>query len=169
MCRSILGFLWGTELLRVPLGALLGFPLFCETLSLHMCLVAQSCLTLCKPVDCSPPGSWGDSPSKNTGVGRLALLQGIFPTQESNQGPLPCRWILYQLSYQLSDRRSPISAYTFRLNAAEIRNDMHTFHLLFRYQNSLLVYISSTVVLVFFKPIITLLIWNETIFLFSSK
>ena len=27
-------------------------------------------------------------------------LQGIFPTQESNQGLLHCRQILYQLSYQ---------------------------------------------------------------------
>ena len=32
--------------------------------------------------------------------GSLSLLQGIFPTQESNQGLLHCRWILYQLSYQ---------------------------------------------------------------------
>ena len=37
---------------------------------------------------------------KNTGVGSLSLLQGIFLTQESNQGLLQCRWILYQLSYQ---------------------------------------------------------------------
>ena len=37
---------------------------------------------------------------KNTGVGRLSLLQGIFLTQESNQGLLHCRWILYQLSCQ---------------------------------------------------------------------
>ena len=37
---------------------------------------------------------------KNTGVGSLSLLQRIFLTQESNQGPLYCRWILYQLSYQ---------------------------------------------------------------------
>ena len=37
---------------------------------------------------------------KNTGVGRLSLLQRIFPTQEWNQGVLHCRWILYQLSYQ---------------------------------------------------------------------
>ena len=36
---------------------------------------------------------------KNTGVRRLSLLQGIFPTQESNLGLLHCRWILYQLSY----------------------------------------------------------------------
>ena len=34
-------------------------------------LVAQSCLTLCDPMDCSPPGSsvQGDSPGKNIGVG----------------------------------------------------------------------------------------------------
>ena len=51
-----------------------------------LCLVTQSCLTLCDPVDCSPPGSsvHGDSPGKNTGVGCHALLQGIFPTQRMN-------------------------------------------------------------------------------------
>ena len=38
--------------------------------------------------------------SKNTGVGSLSLLQGIFLTQESNWGLLHCRRILYQLSYQ---------------------------------------------------------------------
>ena len=37
---------------------------------------------------------------KNTGVGSLSLLQWIFPTQESNQGFLRCRQILYQLSCQ---------------------------------------------------------------------
>ena len=37
---------------------------------------------------------------KNTGVGRLSLLQQIFLIKESNQGPLHCRRILYQLSYQ---------------------------------------------------------------------
>ena len=36
---------------------------------------------------------------KNTGVGSLTLLQGIFLTQESTQGLLHCRSILYQLSY----------------------------------------------------------------------
>ena len=42
-----------------------------------------------------PPGK-----PKNTGVGSLSFLQGIFPTQKSNQCLLYCRWILYQLSYQ---------------------------------------------------------------------
>ena len=40
------------------------------------------------------------SPGQNTGVGSGSLLQGIFLTQESNQGLLHCRQILYQLSYQ---------------------------------------------------------------------
>ena len=36
----------------------------------------------------------------NTGVGSLSLIQGTFLNQESNWGLLPCRWIIYQLSYQ---------------------------------------------------------------------
>ena len=36
---------------------------------------------------------------KNIGVGSLSLLQEIFPTQESNQGLLHCRQILYQGSF----------------------------------------------------------------------
>ena len=39
---------------------------------------------------------------KSIGVGSLSILQGIFLTQESNQGLLHCRQILYQLSYQFS-------------------------------------------------------------------
>jgi len=41
-----------------------------------------------------PPGK-----PKNTGVDRLSLLQGIFPTQESKQGLLHCRQIIYQQNY----------------------------------------------------------------------
>ena len=46
----------------------------------------QACPALCDPMNCSPPGScpW-DSPGKNTGMGCHLLLQGIFPTQGSNQ------------------------------------------------------------------------------------
>ena len=49
------------------------------------CLVAQSCLTLCDPMDYTPPGSsvHGNSPGKDTGAGCHALLQGIFLTQGS--------------------------------------------------------------------------------------
>ena len=65
-------------------------------------LVTRSSLTFCDPIDYSPPGSsvHGDSPGKNTGVGCHALLQGIFPTQESNPGLPYCRQILYYLSHQ---------------------------------------------------------------------
>ena len=66
------------------------------------CLVFQSCPTLCNTMDCSPPGSsvHGILQTKSTGVGFHALLQGIFPTRESNQDLPHCRRILYQLSYQ---------------------------------------------------------------------
>ena len=65
-----------------------------------MCLVAQSCLTLCNPMDCSPPGPsvHRDSPGKNTRVGCHTLLQDIFPTQGSNPGLPHCGQILYHLS-----------------------------------------------------------------------
>ena len=83
-----------------------------------LCLVAQSCLTLCHPKDCSLPGFsvHGDSPGENTGVGCHALLQGIFPTQGSNPSLSHCRRILYCLSHQGSpDRQVDI------LNANEDR------------------------------------------------
>ena len=68
-------------------------------------LVARLCPTVCNPMDCSPPTRllcpW-NSPGKNTGVGSHSLLQGIFPTQGSNVGPLHCRQILYHLSHQES-------------------------------------------------------------------
>ena len=38
-----------------------------------------------------------NSPDKNTGVGSISLLQGIFPTQGSNPGLLHCGRILYRL------------------------------------------------------------------------
>ena len=69
-----------------------------------LCLVAQSCLTLCDPMDYGPPGSsvHGDSPGKNIKMGCYALLQGIFPTQGLNPGLLHCRQILYHLNHQES-------------------------------------------------------------------
>ena len=65
------------------------------------CLVTQSCLTLCDPIDYSLPGSsvHGDSPGKNPVVGCHALLQGIFSTQGLNPSLPHCRRILYHLSH----------------------------------------------------------------------
>ena len=59
-----------------------------------MCVVTQSCPTLCDPIDCSPPGSsvHGDSPGKNTGVDGHTLLLGIFPTQGSKPRLVSFPW-----------------------------------------------------------------------------
>ena len=59
--------------------------------------VAQSYPTLCDPMDCSLSGFsvHGILHGKNTGVGYHFLLQGIFPTQESNLSLLIGRQILY--------------------------------------------------------------------------
>ena len=67
---------------------------------------SQSCLTLCDPMDYSPPGSsvHGIFQARITGVGSQSLLQGIFPTQGLNPGLLHCRQILYQLRHQGSPK-----------------------------------------------------------------
>ena len=65
-----------------------------------LCLVAQSCPTLCNPWTIQRTRllcPWGFSRQEYwSGF----LLQGIFLTQELNQSLLHCRRILYQLSYQ---------------------------------------------------------------------
>ena len=66
----------------------------------------------------SPRGS----PGQNPGVGSLSLLQGVFPTQESNPGLPHCRQILYQLSYQGSPRTLEWVAYTFSSGSSPPRN-----------------------------------------------
>ena len=80
-----------------------------------LCLVAQSCPTLCDPMGCRLPGSsvLGGSPGKNTGVGCHALLWGVFPTQGLNPGLLHCRQILYHLNHQRSPRILEWAAYPF--------------------------------------------------------
>ena len=52
-----------------------------------LCLVAQSCPTLCDPMDCGPSGSSipRDSPGKNTGVGCRALLQRSSQPRDGTQ------------------------------------------------------------------------------------
>ena len=68
-------------------------------------LVAQSCPALCNPTDyltrflCP----W-DFSGKNPGVGCHFLLQGMFPNQGLNLGPLHCRQIPYHLSHQEGHR-----------------------------------------------------------------
>ena len=111
-CRTdiLLGCYWGPPL--APTGFSLG-PYISEPLIAHLiflilgisltcvcvCLVIQSCSTLCDPLDCSPPGSSVRRDSY-TGVVCHALLQGIFPTRGSNPDLPHCRQIVYCLSHQ---------------------------------------------------------------------
>ena len=80
-----------SELHEDTTGTVLALPIW--VYSYVRCLVAQSCLTLCDPMDCSLPGFsvHGDSPGKYIGVGCHTFLQRIFPTQGSNPG-LPRCW-----------------------------------------------------------------------------
>ena len=53
-------------------------------------LVPQSCMTLCNPADCSPPGSsvHGILQARKLEWAAIILLQGIFLIQGSNPGLL---------------------------------------------------------------------------------
>ena len=59
---------------------------------------------------------------KNTGMGSLSLLQGIFPTPEYNRNLLHFRQILYQLSYQGSPSILEWVAYPFSRGSSQPRN-----------------------------------------------
>ena len=89
-----------------------------------LCLVTQSCLTLCNPIDCGRPGSSvrGDFQGKNTRVCCHALLQGIFLTQGLNPGLSNCKKILYHLSHQGSPRTLKWVSYPFSRGSSQPRN-----------------------------------------------
>ena len=63
-----------------------------------------------------------NSPGQNTGVGSLALLQRIFPTQGSNPGLPHFREILYQLSHKGSPRILEWVAYPFSRESSQPRH-----------------------------------------------
>ena len=64
--------------------------------------LSESCSVMSNSLE--PHGLYSpwNSPGQNTRVGSFSLLQGIFPTQGSNQGLVHCKLILYQLSYLAS-------------------------------------------------------------------
>ena len=83
--------------------------------------VAQSCLTLCDPTDCSLPGFSVHESFQARILEWIAIfyLQGIFPTQGSNSSLLcllHCRWILYPLTHQGSPFKVYFWFYTFLSN-----------------------------------------------------
>ena len=76
-------------------------------------LVAQSCLALCVPKDCSLPGF------SVHGILQARILEWIaipfFPTQRLNPGLLPCKQIIYHLSYREEVTNSKWPAPTGRI------------------------------------------------------
>ena len=93
----------------------------------YVCVCVCVCIYIyihCYPMDCSLPGSsvHGDSPGRNTGVGCNALIQGIFPTQGSKQGPPHCKQILYHMSHQGSTRILEWVVYPFSRETSQPRN-----------------------------------------------
>ena len=90
--------------------------LFSSAVSLKV-KVAQSCPTLCDPMDYTVHGIlqvrilyW------------VNFLQGIFPTQGSNPGLRHCRQILYQLNHKESPRILEWVAYPFSSGSSQPRN-----------------------------------------------
>ena len=59
---------------------------------------------------------------RNTGVGSLSLLCGIFLIQESNRGLLHCKQILYHLSHQESPGILEWVAYPFSRGSSQPRD-----------------------------------------------
>ena len=114
--------------------------------------VTQLCLTLCDPMDYtvhaipqarilewvafpfsgieprSPTLQMDSLPVKPQGkpknivMGNLSLLQRIFPNQESNQGLLHCRQILYKLRYQGNTPRTICNVISSIARTLESRN-----------------------------------------------
>ena len=94
--------------------------------------------------DSLPAESQGKS--KNTRVGSLSILQGIFQTQELNQGLLHCRQILYQLSYQGSFNKVTLT----------LINNMKMMHILYfkhipNFSPEILYYEETRVIILFIK------------------
>ena len=73
--------------------------------------VAQSCPTLCDPMDCSLSGSsvYVIFQARVLEWIAISLLQGILLTQESNPGFPHCRQMLYHLSHQGIPQLYPLS------------------------------------------------------------
>ena len=96
------------------------------SLGLYLCLPiktvkSESCPVVSDSLQLHGLYSPWNSLGRNTGVGSLFLLQGIFPTQGSNSGLLHCRQSLYQLSHKGSPRILEWVAYPFSSGSAQPR------------------------------------------------
>ena len=104
------------------------FFFFLPFYSVHGVLTARMWKWKWKLLSCvwlSATLSTWNSPGRNTGVGSLSLLQGIFPTQGSNPGLLHCR-ILYQLSYEGSPQHGYWSGFPFAPPVHHVLSELST-------------------------------------------
>ena len=96
----------------------------------YMVVVAQSCLTLWDPMDCSLPNFSvrGIFQAEKTGVGCHSLFQGIFPTQVSRiEGSFFAIWATREASSVKYKVLQFILLNLFRL-FAEQSNGLYTLH-----------------------------------------
>ena len=96
----------------------------------YMVVVAQSCLTLWDPMDCSLPNFSvrGIFQAEKTGVGCHSLFQGIFPTQVSRiEGSFFTIWATREASSVKYKVLQFILLNLFRL-FAEQSNGLYTLH-----------------------------------------
>jgi len=104
-CVQLFATPW-TEALQAPLSFTISQSLL-KLMSIGS-VMSSNHRILCHPLFLLPSifpsirvfTSWATREAQEYGVGSLSFLQGVFPTQELNQGLLHCRCILYQLSYE---------------------------------------------------------------------
>ena len=100
-----------------------------EWCSLHDGTERESHSVVSDSLPSSELNSPWNSPGRNTGVGSLSLLQGIFPTQGSNPGLPHCRWILYQLNYRGNPRILEWVAFPFSRGSSQPRDLTQVSHI----------------------------------------
>ena len=76
--------------------------------------MAKLCLTLCNPMDCTPPGSSVHEISQASTLAWVAMSFSRGSSRHRDRSQVSCisRWILYHLSYQ----RSPLTTLQNSLN-----------------------------------------------------
>ena len=88
ICTYVCIFSWQRDKRGVIKSLTMMNPTIEDNWSFLLCSVAQSCLTLWGPMDCSPPGSsvHGILQEKILEWGAISYSGGVFPTQ----GSKPC-------------------------------------------------------------------------------
>ena len=132
---SVQAGLWKTTSSWTQVGPITGNLLICKVAELIKwekkwkvkVLVTQSCLTLCNPMDCSPPGSYSvHGIFHNTGAGSHSLFQGMSTTQGWNPGICTaCRFFTMQASRETEPKFRGLRTYSPWLSLILLSLDLH--------------------------------------------